>query len=237
MLYYIKIYSIEDEPIQSTSNPCLPNPCGPNSQCRTINNQPSCSCLPGFIGNPPYCKPECVSNVECSSTLACINYKCKDPCPGSCGANTHCRVVSHAPVCVCMNGYVGDPFTQCYLKEEDPIPQEILTPCIPSPCGSNAICKEQNGAGSCHCINEYIGNPYEGCRPECTLNSDCSSNLACIRNKCQDPCPGTCGRNAECQVVNHLPLCTCYLGYTGDPFQFCNIYYEERKYIQQLIII
>jgi hypothetical protein len=108
-------------------------------------------------------------------------------------------------------------------------PKETITPCIPNPCGANAQCREQNGAGACTCIDQYIGNPYEGCRPECVLNSDCPSNKACIRNKCQDPCPGTCGQNAECQVVNHLPSCTCYQGYIGDPFRLCRIEQRERK--------
>lgn len=38
-----------------------------------------------------------------------------------------------------------------------------------------------------------------------------------------DPCPGTCGQNADCQVINHLPSCICRGGYTGDPFVFCNV--------------
>jgi hypothetical protein len=108
-------------------------------------------------------------------------------------------------------------------------PMEKPTPCVPSPCGSNAVCREQNGAGSCTCLPDYVGNPYEGCRPECVLNSDCPSNRACISNKCQDPCPGTCGQNADCQVVNHLPSCTCQPGFTGDPFRFCNNLPPQRK--------
>lgn len=44
-----------------------------------------------------------------------------------------------------------------------------------------------------------------------------------------DPCPGTCGANAQCQVVNHLPLCTCISGYTGDPFRFCQLLFTKRK--------
>lgn len=104
----------------------------------------------------------------------------------------------------------------------DPVPQEVINPCSPSPCGVNAVCREQNGAGSCTCQADYVGNPYEGCRPECTLNTDCAPNKACIRSKCQDPCPGTCGSNADCQVVNHLPVCNCWPGYTGDPFRYCS---------------
>lgn len=113
----------------------------------------------------------------------------------------------------------------------EPPPQERPTPCVPSPCGPNAVCREQNGAGSCACLPDYVGNPYEGCRPECVLNTDCASNRACIRNRCQDPCPGTCGPNADCQVVNHLPSCTCRPGYTGDPFRYCNLQPPERKHL------
>lgn len=210
-------------------NPCQPSPCGPNAECREIGNSPSCICLREYIGSPPNCRPECASNTDCSSNLACINMKCRDPCPGACGLNAECRVISHTPMCICQSGFAGDPFSQCSVIQMTP--QEQITPCSPSPCGSNAVCREQNGAGSCTCLPDYIGNPYEGCRPECILNSDCPSNRACIRSKCADPCPGTCGSNAECQVVNHLPSCTCRIGYTGDPFKYCNIQQNERKTI------
>lgn len=99
-----------------TENPCEPTPCGPNSQCRVISDTPSCSCLSEFVGAPPNCRPECVSNSECPSRQACVNQKCRDPCPGSCGANAECRVVSHTPMCVCPNDYTGDPFTQCVSR-------------------------------------------------------------------------------------------------------------------------
>ena len=103
------------------------------------------------------------------------------------------------------------------------VPKEQLTPCLPSPCGSNTVCREQNGVGSCTCLPEFVGNPYEGCRRECVINSDCSTNKACIKDKCRDPCPGTCGQNAECQVINHLPVCFCRPEYTGDPFVHCSL--------------
>lgn len=106
-----------------------------------------------------------------------------------------------------------------------------MTPCIPSPCGSNAICKEQNGIGACQCLPEYYGNPYEGCRPECVVSSDCPSNKACVNSKCQDPCPGACAQNAECRVVNHAPSCYCGLGFTGNPYTYCNFIQNERKII------
>lgn len=96
-------------------------------------------------------------------------------------------------------------------------------PCDPSPCGANAVCKERNGAGSCTCLPDYTGDPYEGCRPECVQNSDCAHTKACINNKCKDPCVGACGINAQCQVYNHQPSCSCLYGYTGDPLTSCHI--------------
>lgn len=95
------------------------------------------------------------------------------------------------------------------------------SPCEPSPCGLNAECSESNGAGACRCIDTYLGNPYEGCRPECVINTDCPPQLACTQNKCKDPCPGVCGSNAICQVVNHLPTCYCSPGLTGNPYSYC----------------
>jgi hypothetical protein len=94
-------------------DPCQPTPCGPFSQCRDIGGSPSCSCLSGYIGSPPNCRPECVVNSECASNKACMREKCRDPCPGSCGQNAQCNVFNHIPMCTCIQGYVGDPFVNC----------------------------------------------------------------------------------------------------------------------------
>lgn len=111
----ILLFQLAPEPVQQT-NPCVPSPCGANAECRVAGDTPTCSCLPEFLGSPPYCRPECISNNECPSHLACINKKCKDPCEGSCGINAECRVVSHTPMCVCPSDFTGDPFTQCTVK-------------------------------------------------------------------------------------------------------------------------
>lgn len=101
-------------------DPCQPSPCGPNSQCRVINEQAVCSCLPEFTGSPPGCRPECVVSSECPTEKACVNQKCVDPCPSTCGLNAECRVLNHSPICFCANHYTGNPFTRCY-----PIPRKI----------------------------------------------------------------------------------------------------------------
>lgn len=102
-------------PLQDTpKNPCQPSPCGPYSQCRTdSNNLAICSCQPNYLGSPPYCKPECTINADCSNDLACENQKCKNPCLGACGYSAQCRVFNHNANCFCPDGMTGDPFTSC----------------------------------------------------------------------------------------------------------------------------
>lgn len=100
-------------PPEIPKNPCQPSPCGANSQCREINGQAVCSCVPGFIGSPPTCRPECIVSSECPLYQACVNQKCVDPCPGTCGLNTECHTVNHNPICSCIGGYSGDPFLRC----------------------------------------------------------------------------------------------------------------------------
>lgn len=217
------IRCIHQEILPDKIDACIPSPCGPNSICRESSGTPTCSCKVGYFGAPPYCKPECIINSECSTQKACINEKCVNPCENACGANAECHVISHSPSCFCLEDYTGNPFIECHRIERV---QEILSPCQPSPCGANAICKEFKGAGACTCLPDFIGNPYEGCRPECLINSDCPANKACIVNKCKDPCPGACAPNAVCQVVSHAPSCSCNPGLTGDPFQYC---VQQRK--------
>ena len=111
----VKIKILSVEPIEA--DPCEPDPCGPNSNPpRTIGDRCQCSCLAEMIGSPPNCRPECQINADCPTDRACINRKCQDPCPGLCGVNAYCRVRNHVPICVCNQGYIGDPFSSCYLK-------------------------------------------------------------------------------------------------------------------------
>jgi hypothetical protein len=93
-------------------------------------------------------------------------------------------------------------------------------PCEPSPCGPNSICRVVNDHAVCSCQPGLVGTP-PSCRPECVVSAECPLTQACLASKCRDPCPGTCGQNARCQVVNHNPICSCAAGNTGDPFTRC----------------
>jgi len=99
---------------ESRKDPCTPSPCGPNSQCRNIEDHAVCSCLRGYLGSPPSCRPECVVSSECPPTRACVNKKCTDPCLASCGLNARCEVINHSPICSCLPTQTGDPFKSCY---------------------------------------------------------------------------------------------------------------------------
>jgi len=105
-----KCVELQADPI----NPCVPSPCGPNSQCKEINYQAVCSCLQSYVGSPPNCRPECVVNSECGKPKACRNLKCVDPCLNACGSNSKCKVINHSPICSCKEGFTGDPFSSCY---------------------------------------------------------------------------------------------------------------------------
>ena len=95
-------------------DPCEPNPCGSYSTPPVRrDSRCDCSCLPGMVGSPPNCRPECLRNTDCPTDKACKNQKCIDPCPGLCGRNANCNVRNHIPYCICQTGYIGDPFTSC----------------------------------------------------------------------------------------------------------------------------
>ena len=115
---------ILESPEPPSGNPCVPSPCGPNSQCRAVGSTPACTCLPNYVGRAPNCRPECTINAECPSNLACQKESCRDPCPGSCGPRAICHVVNHGPVCTCLPGLTGDPFSGC-----SPVPASKI-PCL-----------------------------------------------------------------------------------------------------------
>jgi hypothetical protein len=93
--------------------PCIPSPCGPNSICRKINLQAVCTCISGYVGSPPTCRPECIRSSDCKKNEVCTNQKCMNPCPGTCGIGSLCQVINHSPICTCSQDYTGDPFIRC----------------------------------------------------------------------------------------------------------------------------
>lgn len=104
-----------------------------------------------------------------------------------------------------------------------------VNPCNPSPCGAGAICRTRGAGVSCECEPGLYGDPYTGCRPECLADSDCSPTRACLRSHCRDPCQGTCGVGADCETVNHIPLCSCPPGTRGNAFERCEVITTRKE--------
>lgn len=216
---FFKCYTDDGREEPEPPSSCSPSPCGPHSVCQVKMGRPVCSCQSNFIGMPPNCRPECLISQECPTDMACVAFKCVHPCPSSCGPNSECTIVNHTPYCSCKPGFEGDAFIGCTPK---PAPPPVpINPCDTLNCGNNAFCTVHDGVPRCNCIPPYIGDPYSGCRPECMMNSDCVSDLACINQHCRNPCQGVCGVNAVCEVINHVPSCSCQPGFTGEPFQSC----------------
>lgn len=111
-----------------------------------------------------------------------------------------------------------------------PIPVDT---CIPTPCGPNSNCRMHGEIPVCSCLPNYIGRA-PNCRPECTTNSECLRTLACVNERCVDPCRGTCGSYATCTVNNHQAICRCPDQFTGDPFSACSPIPSKNQNLFQL---
>lgn len=111
----------EDQKSNTPITPCARAQCGINAICQDVGDQAICTCPLGFIGNPTEeCKPECFMNSDCPNNEACDNQKCTDPCTSNniCGINAVCICSDHAVSCLCPDGYIGNPFTQCIYRRK-----------------------------------------------------------------------------------------------------------------------
>lgn len=140
-------------------------------------------------------------------------------------------------VCVCQQQQLPPPPTTNYFNYlwhlgyksvVDERPKETGNPCVPAPCGPNSKCVDIRGSPACSCLPDYLGRP-PNCRPECMTSPDCPANLACVNQRCANPCIGACGIHSQCTVIKHNPNCQCEPGYTGDPFSGCAIIQQSIK--------
>lgn len=143
---------------------------------------------------------------------------------------TDCQVLNHNPICICAPGYTGDPFTRCFKQPIVETSREPINPCLPNPCGPNSECRVVGESPACSCLPNYHGTA-PNCRPECTISAQCPANQACMNQRCVNPCPGSCGINSNCVVINHTPSCSCDPHYTGDAFQGCSPVQSEYHFI------
>lgn len=100
-----------------------------------------------------------------------------------------------------------------------------INPCIiKDPCGPNAECYTLGNTPQCRCLSGFRGNPYERCVVVgCRSNNDCPDDRSCINGQCINPCAyeHPCAPEAQCRVKNHISLCRCPTGMSGNPYTYC----------------
>ena len=154
---------------------------------------------------------------ECPTTLACRNEKCVDPC--ECARHAYCQARNHRGICTCEPGYTGDPYGIACTESKL---QHILL------------------VEKCY-FSQSLFNPFtvpKIIEPDCTTDSQCDSQLACIDEECKNPCQAIdpCARDANCRVHDTLPLrtmsCICRPGFTGNGFVRCEPIGMDRSFFE-----
>lgn len=197
-----------------------------------------------FINYISYFAVGCRSDSECESGKSCINSNCVDPCliNNPCGTNAECYTYANRAECRCLSGYRGNPRDRCHVigcrssgdcpNDRTCLNAQCVDPCLyGTACGFGAKCHAQNHLAICRCPQGYTGNPYVGCRPEprpeCRSDPECPTRLACLDERCQDPCGvlSPCQRPAECLVSGSVPvrtmICVCPGGYVSSGSGTC----------------
>lgn len=188
----------------------------------------------------------CESDDQCSSDKVCYNGDCINPCilTDPCSINAQCYGDNHRSACKCPSGFTGDPFVRCEMIEcqvdadcptnKACLNQHCVDPCSDfanRPCAPNAVCFTRNHGTGCKCPDDLpFGNPLSYCEkatppstePECKIDVNCPSKLACIADHCVNPCTALspCTTSSECSVLDSTPIrtltCTCPEGWVPD---------------------
>jgi len=189
-------------------------------QCRNVCS-PQLGCAHGQICSNGACIPGCKSDIDCANSETCSKGKCVNLCkqPFACGKNALCRVSEHRKLCLCPDGYQGDPNALCspYQCKDDKQCEPnkkcdkdgiCVNPCLEKgACGANAQCKIIDRQAYCSCPPGYIGNALVECKQE--------GVQACAKSPC--------GPNAKCKEVGEDSYeCSCSPGCVGDAYRGCD---------------
>lgn len=133
---------------------------------------------------PKQPQPECRTDSECPSQLACINSRCENPCSLNdiCSIDQECRVLDTLPLRTVMCQCPPDTFTdsngrcraivyekpECHLDSDCADKDKCLRgscveACRVDRCGVNAICNSISHRSICTCAPGYTGNPHVEC--------------------------------------------------------------------------
>ncbi|KAK4014726.1 neurogenic locus notch homolog protein 1 [Daphnia magna] len=211
-------------------NICEEGICGINAVCEPRNRRAICRCPSGYSGDP---FTRCTAGhtdqrilTGSSSSHSSFN---SNPFSGNrqtivTGSDSFGGSFSSAPVSSSSFGSSSSSFSPAagssFTSSSSTFGDD---PCANFNCGSNANCLLRSFRAVCACRAGYEGDPYTGCRrSECVENNECPTDKVCHNNRCINPCSTSCGVDSECTVRNHVTVCQCPKGFTGDPFVSCN---------------
>lgn len=182
--------------------------------CKTEYHTPICYCPAGLQGNPQVSciEVKCSTHQDCGTNQICDypsfssqslpsynpSKECVDLCVKSpCAPNAICTASNHRETCACRPPLIGDGYASCAERKKFNF-ENIFMNCHDSILGK---------------IFFNIAVVAES--PECRVDRDCPSKLACIQASCQNPCVvnSPCTATQQCVVVDSLPsrsvACIC----------------------------
>jgi hypothetical protein len=146
-------------------------------------------------------------------------------------------------MCRCPPGFEGNPYAgagcrpepkpECTRDADCPstfacMNERCGDPCaVHKPCSAPARCTVVPDSLPvrtmiCKCPEGYVSSGNGVCKTippftkvGCVADTECPSDKACFNSVCRDPC--NCGTNADCRVAEHRPICTCKVGFEGNP--------------------
>lgn len=164
-------------------DPCQ-NPtyaCEGNKKCETRKHRPVCVCKSGFVVNEYgelTCAPEkreCFRDDDCTSNMACVEGKCRNPCMvqmsrgAVCPGNKSCQVQDHKPICICLKD-CQPALSICLRDNGCPAGMacrnyQCVNPCDYATCGPNSPCIVEDHKPVCKfCPQGFVADSRNGCQ-------------------------------------------------------------------------
>lgn len=190
------VYNIDCPPTQLCNrlthtcyDVCDESACGENAICIAENQNPVCSCPPGYRADP-------VPEAGCKPADACSH----------CAPSAICEITSTGDqICKCPQGYTGYPeSTGCFPIGQCPhgdsdcpnsarcVNGRCVDKCHDL-CGPNMICTIKNGEAVCACPSKFrfvSGLAKDGCIRDafvCNSDYDCGTGI-CSNGQCTVAC-------------------------------------------------
>ncbi|KAM9795146.1 LOW QUALITY PROTEIN: pro-epidermal growth factor [Neosynchiropus ocellatus] len=234
---------------------CLHQNGGCSQLCQSTPGSARCSCLPRYVlsDDEKSCLPAVTSNEstliadrEIPPEVTESNWDARPTvftekmvsdqteCHSlGCDANAKCRTVAGVPVCLCLDGYVGDgqvcvDTDECHGQDHD--------------CDKNADCQNTEGTYVCRCRSGYHGDGWT-CQALPNLwvptRSPSDTNSTLLNRNSVERCPSShesyCLYQGVCYYYPEVDsyACNCLSGYMGERCQFNDLEWWELQQSEQ----